>query len=110
LNGENAFSIIKALIAEKQKIICPVVDTRMEAANEASKKLKKLQRIDQLIFEERGSQDLHVGWPVVQGKFMDGTLVRCPLLFFPVSLKVHNNQWVLEPREEQVLPLTNHLY
>lgn len=100
LNGENAFSIIKALIAEKQKAICPVVDTRMEAANEASKKLKKLQRIDQLIFEERGSKDLHVGWPIVQGKFMDGTLVRCPLLFFPVSLKTGNNQWVLEPREE----------
>jgi superfamily I DNA and/or RNA helicase len=100
LNGENAFSIIKALIAEKQKSICTVLDTRMEAANEASKKLKKLQRIDQLIFEERGSQDLHVGWPIVQGKFMDGTLVRCPLLFFPVSLKIQNNQWILEPREE----------
>ncbi len=100
LNGENAFSIIKALIAEKQKAICPVLDARMEAANEASKKLKKLQRTDQFIFEERGSQDLHVGWPVVQGKFNDGTLVRCPLLFFPVVLKTRNNQWILEPRED----------
>jgi superfamily I DNA and/or RNA helicase len=100
LNGENAFSIIKALIAEKQKLICPILDARMEASNEASKKLKKLQRIDQFIFDERGSQDLHVGWPVVQGKFNDGTLVRCPLLFFPVVLKTRNNQWILEPREE----------
>ena len=100
LNGENSFSIIKALIAEKQKMICPVLDTRMESANEVSKKLKKLQRIDQFIFEERGSKDLHVGWPIVQGKFMDGTLVRCPLLFFPVSLLINNNQWTIEPREE----------
>jgi len=100
LNGETAFSIIQALISEKQKSICPVLDARMEAANEASKKLKKLQRLDQFIFEERGSQDLHVGWPIVQGKFNDGTLVRCPLLFFPVTLKTRNNNWILEPREE----------
>jgi len=100
LNGEQAFSIIQALLNEKQKAICPIIDARLEAANEVSKKLKKLQRIDQFIFEERGSKDLHVGWPIVQGKFNDGTLVRCPLLFFPVSLTVTNNQWILEPREE----------
>ncbi len=100
LNGENAFSIIRALVAEKQKTVCPVMDARMEVSNEASKKLKKLQRIDQFIFEERGSKDLHVGWPIVQGKFNDGTLVRCPLLFFPVVLKTQNNQWVLEPRTD----------
>lgn len=100
LNGENAFSIIEALIADKSKNLCAVLDARMESSNEASKKLKQLQRIDQLIFEERGSKDLQVGWPIVQGKFMDGTLVRCPLLFFPVTLTVRNNQWHLEPREE----------
>ncbi|MBX2915104.1 MAG: DUF4011 domain-containing protein [Cyclobacteriaceae bacterium] len=100
LNGEPAFSLINALIAEKPKFICPVLDSRMEAANEASKKLKKLQRIDQFIFDERGSKDLHVGWPMVQGKFKDDTPVRCPLLFFPVSLTIQNNQWWLEPRED----------
>lgn len=100
LNGEKAFGIIEAMIAERQKNICPVLDARMEAANEASSKLKKLHRIDQFIFEERGSQDLHVGWPFVQGKFSDGTLVRCPLLFFPVSLLSVGNQWILHPRKE----------
>ncbi|MBN8578603.1 MAG: DUF4011 domain-containing protein [Cytophagales bacterium] len=100
LNGEGAFTIIESLIKERPHTICPLLDTRMEAANEASKKLKKLQRIDSLIFEERGSRDLHVGWPIVQGKFKDGTLVRCPLLFFPVTLSVHKNQWHLEPRED----------
>lgn len=100
LNGEPAFSLINALIAEKPKFICPVLDSRMEAANEASKKLKKLQRIDQFIFDERGSKDLHVGWPIVQGKFKDDTPVRCPLLFFPVSITVQNNQWWIEPRQD----------
>ncbi len=100
LNGEPAFSIIQALISEKPKFICPVLDSRMEAANEASKKLKKLQRIDQFIFDERGSKDLHVGWPIVQGKLKDDTVVRCPLLFFSVTLTVQNNQWWLEPRED----------
>lgn len=100
LNGEPAFSLINALIAEKPKFICPVLDSRMEAANEASKKLKKLQRIDQFIFDERGFKDLHVGWPIVQGKFKDDTPVRCPLLFFPVSLTVQNNQWWIEPRQD----------
>jgi len=100
LNGEPAFSLINSLIAEKPKFICPVIDSRMELANEASKKLKKLQRIDQFIFDERGSKDLHVGWPIVQGKFKDDTPVRCPLLFFPVSLTFQNNQWWLEPRED----------
>ena len=95
LNGEPAFSIIQALISEKPKFICPMLDSRMEAANEASKKLKKLQRIDQFIFDERGSKDLHVGWPIVQGKLKDDTLVRCPLMFFQLRLvsKTTNGGW-----------------
>ncbi|HEY3402749.1 MAG TPA: AAA domain-containing protein [Ohtaekwangia sp.] len=100
LNGERSFGIINALIAGKAKKICPVLDSRVEASNEASKKLKKLQRIDKFLFEERGSNDLHVGWPFVEGKFSDGTWVRCPLLFFPVSIVQTGQHWHLEPRED----------
>jgi AAA domain len=99
-NGEKAFGIIEALIAEKQKVICPVLDARMEMATEASKKLKKLQRIDNFIFEERGSRDLHVGWPFVRGKFADGTCVNGPLLFFPVELMMEKEKWILCPRAD----------
>lgn len=67
LNGEKSFSIIESLIHGKSKVICPLVDTRMEVSNDASKKLKRLQRLDQLIFEERGSKDLHIGWPFARG-------------------------------------------
>ena len=100
LNGEKAFEIIKALIAGKSKKICPVLDSRMETVNEASRKLKRLQRLDKFIFEERGSTDLHVGWPIIRGKFSDGTLVRCPLLYFPVTIVQENAQWVLNLRED----------
>ncbi len=100
LNGEKSFSIIESLITQSKKMICPVADARMEQVNEASKKLKRLQRIDHFIFDERGSKDLHVGWPFVEGKFNDGTPVRCPLLFFPVELKMEASRWVLHPRED----------
>ena len=99
-NGQKAFSIIEALIARKEKMICPVLDARMSAGNEASNRLKKLQRLDHFVFEERGSRELHVGWPFVRGKFIDGTLVRCPLLFFPVELAIKNEQWVIRLRED----------
>ncbi|HZI24981.1 MAG TPA: hypothetical protein VFD46_07890, partial [Chryseolinea sp.] len=66
LNGEKSFEVINALIAGRSKKLCQVLDSRMEASNEESKRLKKLQRIDRFIFEERGSNDLHVGWPFVR--------------------------------------------
>ena len=72
----------------------------MAANNEVSRKVKKLQRIDHFLFEERGSYDLHVGWPFVRGKFADGTAVRCPLLFFPVSIVQENSSWYLHVRPQ----------
>lgn len=100
LNHEPSFEIIKSVIAGKPKKICAVLDSRIEAVNQASSKLKRLQRIDKFIFDERGSNDLHIGWPMIRGKFSDGTSVRCPLLFFPVSIQEENNHWVLHPRTD----------
>lgn len=100
LKGEKSFSVIDALIAGKHKAICQVLDSRMESNNAVSRKVKRLQRLDHFIFEERGSNDLHIGWPFVHGKFSDGTLVRCPLLFFPVTIEQTKSDWVLRLREE----------
>ena len=99
LNKEKSFGIIEALLAGKKKMLCAILDSRMEIVNEVSKKLKKLQRFDQFLFEERGSKDLHIGWPFVSGKFSDGTLVRCPLLYFPVELFTENKEWFIRLRE-----------
>ena len=105
LNGLKSFEIINALIAGRDMRLCPVLDARMEAVNDASKKLKKLQRTDHFLFEERGSNDLHVGWPFIRGKFADGTPVRCPLLFFPVTIIQENNSWYLQPRPQAGITL-----
>lgn len=107
LNGEKSFSIIEALIKGRSKVACPLVDSRLESSNESSKKLKRLQRLDQLIFEERGSKDLHIGWPLARGKFLDGTSVRCPLLFIPVEIKIEKNNWVISLRENAGITLTS---
>ena len=50
LNGEPSFEIINALISGRNKKICQVLDSRMESNNNASRKVKKLQRIDKFIF------------------------------------------------------------
>lgn len=100
LNGEKAFSIIESLISGKSKVICPVLDPRMKDANLESARLKKIQRADHFVFEESGSRELHVGWPFVRGKFSDGTFVHCPLLYFPVELKIKDGNWSIALRSQ----------
>jgi len=100
LNGEKAFSIVESLISGKSKVICPVLDPRMEDANLESARLKKIQRADHFIFEESGSRELHVGWPFVRGKFSDGTFVHCPLLYFPVQLEIKDGYWSMALRSQ----------
>ena len=98
---EASYNIIYKLIAGKSKIkLCDQLDPRDPTGNELSNRLKKIQRIDNFLFEERGSKDLYVGWPIVKGKFMDGTIVRGPLLFFPVELDQKDNKWLLNLRKD----------
>ncbi|MFZ5970870.1 MAG: DEAD/DEAH box helicase [Bacteroidota bacterium] len=98
LKGKNSFAIIQSLIAGKPITIAAELDSRLEANNEASSKLKKLQRLDHFLYEERGTKDLHVGWPFVRGRFLDDTFVRCPLIYFPVELALEKGNWILRPR------------
>ncbi|MEQ8905444.1 AAA domain-containing protein [Ekhidna sp.] len=99
--NEASFQIIKNLIEQQKKIpLCSEVDSRNKSANELSKRLKKIKRIEKFIFEERGAKDLYIGWPFIKGKFSDETLVRCPLLFFPVSIEQEGNVWYLSRRDD----------
>ncbi|PTB96652.1 DNA helicase I [Marivirga lumbricoides] len=96
-----SFSLIEALLAKKKDIpLAAISDPRMEANNLLSGKLKKLKRIEKFIHDERGAKDLYVGWPFVRGKLQGGTLVRCPLIFFPVEIIQKDDQWVMQLREE----------
>ena len=117
LNSYSSFKLVEWLIAGQHDLegveegvipLCPVADSRQSTSNSVSHQLNKIARTEKFIYEEQGSKDLYVGWPFVRGKFNDGTLVRCPLLYFPVSLHQHQDatlghQWVLTPRPEVAL-------
>ena len=101
LLGKTSFDVIHQLIQKKARIpLCDVQDPRFERVNEISKKLRKIARTETFIQEERGSQDLYVGYPFVRGKLSDGTSIHGPLLFFPVTLRLDKEQWCLFEREE----------
>lgn len=108
---KSSFEFVAQLIDNQKEIpVCEVLDSRFEKANEVSKKLRRLSRTEQFIAEERGAQDLYVGFPFVKGKFADGTVVRAPLLFFPVTLITKavkspktsqvSEHWLLRQRDE----------
>ncbi len=99
--GQPSFQIVKDLMLQKKQIkLCSEVDSRSKSVNELSKQLKKIHRIENFIFQERGAKDLYIGWPFVKGKFNDDTPVRCPLIFFPVSIERNGNSWFLNRRED----------
>ena len=99
--GRPSFDIIADLIAQKKNIsLCKEVDTHDKDNNKISQQLKKIRRIDDFIFQERGARDLYIGWPFITGKFIDDTLVRCPLAFFPVELKSDGKEWSLSLRQD----------
>lgn len=103
LQNKSSFNVIEQLIAQKNTIsLCEIHDPRYERVNEVSKRLRKISRTEKFIEEERGSEDLYVGYPIVKGKFSDGTVVRCPLMFFPVHLNQKNEIWQLQSRDEAV--------
>ncbi len=103
LQNKPSFNIIEQLIAQKNTIsLCEIHDPRYERVNEASKRLRKISRTEKFIEEERGSEDLYVGYPIIKGKFSDGTVVRCPLMFFPVHLNQKNETWQLQARDEAI--------
>ncbi len=96
-----SWSVIEGLIKHQRQIdLTQNIDSRDKEANKLGRRLKKIQRIERFIFDERGARDLYVGWPMVQGKFADETLVRGPLLFFPVELREANNMWHLKIRTD----------
>ncbi|WP_181304324.1 AAA domain-containing protein [Rufibacter sp. XAAS-G3-1] len=97
-----SYEYVKDLLAGKQNLtLCAVADARDATLAPLTKSLKTIQRRAHMIWEERGAKELFVGWPFVEGTFTDGTLVRCPLLFFPVELRVNEKrQWQLVRPED----------
>jgi hypothetical protein len=105
-----SFDIISQLISRTAEInLCDLADSRNEKINEASSRLKKIQRQEALVFEERGAKDLYVGYPFVKGKLLDGTPIRCPLLFFPVTIFHDGFTWKLGFRKDLTISFNKSL-
>ncbi|OIN60061.1 AAA domain-containing protein [Arsenicibacter rosenii] len=103
LLNKPSFDILAQLIGSKRPVpLCDILDARDERVNMVSKKLRRIARTERFIEAERGSEDLYVGWPFVRGKFMDGTVVHGPLLFFPVHLEQQQDQWKLTRRGDEL--------
>lgn len=103
LLNKPSFSLIADLIGRKASVpLCEVLDARQERSNEVSRKLRRIDRTARFIKEERGTEDLYVGWPFVRGKFIDGTVVHGPLLFFPVLIEQQGKFWKLTHRGDEL--------
>lgn len=102
LLNKPSFSLIADLIGGKTSVpVCEVLDARLERNNEVSRKLRRIDRTARFIEEERGTEDLYVGWPFVRGKFLDDTVVHGPLLFFPVRIEQRGKYWTLTRRGDE---------
>ncbi|SIN68632.1 AAA domain-containing protein [Algoriphagus halophilus] len=96
LNGEPAFEIIRKAIQGKKSIfLIPIADPRQTSSNQLSKALSKLQFRDQLTQEETGEHTLAIAWLFVEGKMMNGQVLRAPLLMHPVAIRKEKEQWNL---------------
>ncbi|QDK83599.1 DUF4011 domain-containing protein [Spirosoma sp. KCTC 42546] len=103
LLNKPAFNIITDLISRKPSVaLCEVLDPRQERSNEVSRKLRRIDRTARFIEEERGTEDLYVGWPFVKGKFLDETVVHGPLLFFPAQIEQQGKFWKLTRRGDEL--------
>lgn len=99
LNGEPAFEIIRKLIQKKTQFpLIPEVDPRMGETNQLSKSLSRIAFQDQLTQEETGEQSLFLAWPFVEGKLINGQILRAPILMIPISLVRKNGDWILKPQ------------
>ncbi len=100
LENRPAFSIIEDLIFRKKKILlCSDLDSRDKNANKTAFVLKNIERSNRIIQEESGAKNLLLGYPFVEGKFQNDSIVRCPLLFFPIDLQLIGNKWFITFRE-----------
>ena len=97
LNDEPAFEILRKIFQCKKQIpLIPEVDPRMGETNQLSKKRARLALRDQLAQEETGSQSLFLAWAFVEGKLINGQVLRAPILLLPIQLKREKDYWWLK--------------
>ncbi len=105
LDEKSAEDLLATLMAGKSVPLIRQIDPRHEPTNLMDRRLTRVFRSVQQLLAESGSYDLALGFPFVEGKFLDGIVVRCPLLLFPVTLERQlqgSPRWKLTLAQEAV--------
>ena len=108
VNKESAEQILEKILAGRDVKLIQKLSARDESVNLLDRRLNSIYRSVTSIYEESGTYDLYLGYPFVEGKFLDGSSARCPVMLFPVKL-IRNFQgsprWRLESQEEEEVQL-----
>ncbi len=102
-SGEYEGKLIESILSNKSIKICDHLDPNHGSVSQLSSRLKQIKRQADFITEERGTKDLYIGWPYVEGLAKKDSPIRAPLIFFPVELQLEGNQWELKPRSESAI-------
>ncbi|UJP64625.1 AAA domain-containing protein [Mongoliitalea daihaiensis] len=111
LDGESSFAIVSQLLGKRKKVaLVKQLDTRNQTGNQQSLKLKRLAQAAAFTEKESGEKSLYLAWPYVEGKLLNGQLVRAPLLLLPVELNSENKRWVLNVTGDAELMLNTSFF
>ncbi|MEH0158349.1 AAA domain-containing protein [Limibacter armeniacum] len=101
LENTSSYELIAQVLRTTKSVpVCAVADSRDQHANQVSHQLKDIHRTEKFIYEESGSKDLFIGYPMLEGKLFNDMPIRCPLLFIPVTLESQGNKWLLQRRQD----------
>lgn len=91
------FIYISDILGRKKKIpFLPSEDPRDKDLNLLSARVQRISQSVKIAEEESGEQSLYLGWPFVEGMLMNGQVIRCPLVLFPLNLAKEGKKWVLK--------------
>lgn len=106
VNKLSAREILGKVIAGKSVDLVKSLSALDTDTNLLDRRLNRLYREVNTIYEETGAYDLFMGYPWVEGKFLDGTIARCPILLFPIRLVrdlQRTPRWRIEvPKDEPI--------
>lgn len=80
------------LIEEEKKDIEAIINKIIGYSNQINYLVREIKAVER----ETGKYELFVGYPFVEGRFNDGSIVRGPLLLFPVEAINKDNKWQLK--------------
>jgi hypothetical protein len=106
LNQLSATEILGKIIAGQNVTLIKGLSARDEPTNLMDRRLNNVWHEITTLYEESGTYDLFLGYPFVEGRFLDGSMARCPVVLFPVRL--HRDfqggpRWVLQALPEEDL-------